>query len=475
MNITVFQSDKGDCLLVTSEDQKRVLVDGGMSTSFSEHTSPFIGKMEKNGESLDVVYVSHIDADHISGILRMMNDKLDWAVFDYQKSIDNKRFREPKTPRPPEVLEIWHNAFDEQIGKTNTLELKNQLTTSASILFGSDSQDFVEMAESYQDLATGVNQGLQLNRRLGTKQLNIPINKPAEGELMMVEDQPSKIKVGSTTWTMIGPTKEDMDELEEVWDKWLKENKKALTKLEGKSQADEKKIGNLVNSEISHLINAAGFQANELGDDLRLIESDLIQNSNAKSKKIVFGKRSRVTESNLASLMFLVEEESADTTTSLLLTGDGHQNDILKGLEKAGKLDAEGCVHVDVLKVQHHGSVNNIDRAFLKKVTADNYLFCGNGGGHHKNPSKEVVDLVIDSRLVESHIGKHQKAADSPFKLSFNCNTENFDKKRKKTKTDVLNQAHMKELEKHVKSRQKKSQNRMGSFFLKGPHFTIKL
>ncbi len=39
MKLRVFQSDKGDCLLITSSDGKNVLVDGGMASSYNEHVA----------------------------------------------------------------------------------------------------------------------------------------------------------------------------------------------------------------------------------------------------------------------------------------------------------------------------------------------------------------------------------------------------------------------------------------------------
>ena len=46
MKIRVFQSDKGDCLLLTSASGKnRVLVDGGMSSSYTKHVAPALAKL----------------------------------------------------------------------------------------------------------------------------------------------------------------------------------------------------------------------------------------------------------------------------------------------------------------------------------------------------------------------------------------------------------------------------------------------
>ena len=62
----------------------------------------------------------------------------------------------------------------------------------------------------------------------------------------------------------------------------------------------------------------------------------LIARLTAEAK--VLGNRAEVTAPNLASLMLLVEEGSK----KVLLTGDGHSNEVVKGLKHQGKLSATG-------------------------------------------------------------------------------------------------------------------------------------
>lgn len=107
-----------------------------------------------------------------------------------------------------------------------------------------------------------------------------------------------------------------------------------------------------------------------------------------------------------------------DGPQRVLLTGDGHGDDLLAGLQAWCLLDGNGALHVDVLKVQHHGSEKNITEAFARAVTADHYVFCGNGG--HENPDLRVGRLIAASR-----IGGPSERSDNPdaarsFTLWFN-------------------------------------------------------
>ena len=64
---------------------------------------------------------------------------------------------------------------------------------------------------------------------------------------------------------------------------------------------------------------------------------------------------------NLSSIMFLVEFEGK----KILFTGDGVGRDVLDILSEKKMLNSEGRLHVDILKVPHHGSERNVSQQFF--------------------------------------------------------------------------------------------------------------
>lgn len=104
MHLTVFQSDKGDCLMLES-GENRMLIDGGMRDSYTRHVAPTLSQLQKNGNRLDLVYVSHIDRDHVFGVLQMMKDPVVWRVYDFHQTAlgGNRNWPEPKVKRPPDM------------------------------------------------------------------------------------------------------------------------------------------------------------------------------------------------------------------------------------------------------------------------------------------------------------------------------------------------------------------------------------
>lgn len=431
MRLKVFQSDKGDCLMLTSKDGKRILADGGMRSSYREHVAPALGRLQNAGEELDLVYVSHIDRDHISGVLQLLDDLLDWRVYDFQRTSGNEDFPKPKAPRPPEPARLWHNAFHDQVGK-NVDGIVQVLASSASVLEAGSANPVLEEAELQRDLATSVPEGLELSRRASPEQLNIDVNEEFGGELIFVRDDERRntVELGSLKLTVIGPFREELDALRKEWNRWLREHGKALEDLRRQMREDAKRL------------EAGAVEAFTAGLALRAGE---------------LGDITKVTAPNLASLMLLVEE--GDKT--VLMTGDGHADHIVAGLKAAGRLDDGGGIHLDVLKVQHHGAEFNITPDFCRRVTADDYVICGNGG--HHNPDLGALETIIDSRLGPAARRSQNPGAERPFKLWFNSSST--------VPGQEKNRAHMREVENLVATRAKASKGRLRCSFLQDHAF----
>jgi len=430
VKLTVFQAGKGDCLLLTGRDGTNVLIDGGMRDAYQTHVAPALGRLADEDKRLDLVYLSHIDRDHISGVLQLLDDTLDWRVFDFQRGRGNDRFPEPERPRPPNIANLWHNAFHEQV-QENTGEIEDLLAARAAILAASNDRGLQELAPFDRELATSISEGLELARRAGPEQLGIPVNKQFDGRLALVRTGGKSIRLRGLTLTVIGPFREDLDALRREWNEWLATHRAQLATLQRQMERDAGRLG----TDVTALNEPLELAAGELGD------------------------RSKVTVPNLASLMLHAKEGRR----TILLTGDGHALDILKGLEQTKKLDRDGLIHVDVLKVQHHGSEHNLDPAFVQRVSADAYVFCGNG--EHENPDPRVVQAVIDSRLgPEESRNPHPKAGND-FALHFNSSSQAAPGKPERE--------HMRGIEQLVKAAVKTSRGKLSSSFLDDSSFTL--
>lgn len=422
MKLRVFPSQKGDSLLLTSDDGKHILIDGGMKASYIKYVEPALQRIRAAGGVLDVVYVSHIDEDHIAGVLQLLDDTMAWRVYRYQQRNGSKASQPPRG-EPPEIKNVWHNAFTDVI-KDNAGSIQQMLAATATALSASTDPERLTWADTNRNLAQSVSQAIGVSRRIATDQLNLPLNKQFGGKLALVRGK-EVVKIGNLEFRVIGPFKVDLEKLLEEWNNWLRAHQEAVRKLRRKAIADGRSVGNT----FAELLDPLALQAEALGD------------------------RNKVTPPNLASLMFHVSDGAA----SMLLTGDGHSKDILAGLKHHGLLNTKGVTHFNLLKVQHHGSEFNIDKEFCSLVTADHYVFCGNG--EHQNPDPRVVELLVKSRL-----GMSDKRV---FKVWFNCASTVVGKRE--------NQAHMKGLEALMAELSAPTNGRVQSYFLDGPELELEL
>ena len=96
---------------------------------------------------------------------------------------------------------------------------------------------------------------------------------------------------------------------------------------------------------------------------------------------------------NLSSVVVLAEVDKK----RMLLTGDVRGDKVLKDRARGPfKKDGKSTIHVDILKGPHHGSNRNVEQIFFERITADHYVFSGNG--EHGNPERETLEMLLAAR-----------------------------------------------------------------------------
>ena len=318
----VLQARYGDCLLLefgSDAEPHYILVDGGPPRTYENHLRAELQRLAARQEAetlpLDLVVLSHVDNDHIVGLLDLTSE-----------------LREQRARGEAELVDIgalWHNAFDDTIGHGTDVESRLAAAMSAA------SQATMSLTST--GIATqGIGEGRQLRR--DALLLGIPLNEGFEDGLVSVDNAPPPIEMGDLTLQVVGPTQDNLVELRDKWEKWLDEH------------ADD----------ISS------------GDPLLAAMADR-------------------SVPNLSSIMLLARCQGR----TVLLTGDGRGDHLLQGLRQAELLDELGHVHVDVLKVAHHGSDRNTTRRFFRQITAEKYVISANG--LYGNPDLATMIWIVES------------------------------------------------------------------------------
>ncbi len=101
LKLHVVQAEYGDCFILESKlgkESTTVLIDGGPYQTFEKHLKPTLQKLPLS-RKLDLVVLSHIDNDHIIGLL------------DVLEEIKGQRENEAK--ELVKVSKLWHNSIND--------------------------------------------------------------------------------------------------------------------------------------------------------------------------------------------------------------------------------------------------------------------------------------------------------------------------------------------------------------------------
>jgi hypothetical protein len=340
-SLEVVRARHGDCLLLhygTKTKPGLALIDGGPHEVYKPFLRPRFEALRAERELdeadpllIDLMMLSHIDEDHVAGLLDL-----------------TKELIAAKTKRIVQVLNLWHNSFDD-IVKNDAKELAravNQQFGPASLSGDLSLDSLADLLDSGEPMTAvdslrvlaSIPQGRDL--RSNVEKLKVPLNAEADGELIVATDKKKPVDMGKgLRFTVVGPMEPELKKLQEDFAEFLNKPK--------------------VERETASVL--ASFAADDSVPNL----SSIVVLAQVKDKKILF-------------------------------TGDALGDKILEGLELAGLIDDGGSLHVDVLKCPHHGSNRNVTPEFFERITADHYVFSGNGD--FGNPDRETLEMLSAAR-----------------------------------------------------------------------------
>ncbi len=208
----------GDSLILHygNKDKPRfILIDGGPAGVYQSFLRPRLGAIRntlfKNQPlPLEMVMVSHIDADHIAGILDLTRDLIDH-----------------RDAPLCDISVLWHNSFDEVVGNKDQ-DLFSQLPPEVQTAGLEENlpAGFKPEERHIAAVAASVTQGRRLRRAADI--LAIPTNAPFTGlitseALIQGKPRPAKFQWGDgMTLTVLGPNQKRIEALHEKWETELK-------------------------------------------------------------------------------------------------------------------------------------------------------------------------------------------------------------------------------------------------------------
>ena len=313
--LEAIKAKHGDCLLLhwgTDDDPRLALIDGGPNRVYAEFLKPRLLELaSQRGQSplkLDLTMVSHIDEDHIAGLL------------DLAEEIENQ-------DAPVQIDLLWHNSLEGL--------LDEKIQGPSSKITAAVSSRFPGMQDSHnpwmQMVLASVPQGQELHAFAKRMGIYDTMNDPYH-PLIIAAPRQQAADIKGLSITVVCPAAAEVEKLRKQWVKLRKEG----------------------------------------------ITAD-------------YSDRSPY---NLSSLVVIAKYEGK----RMLLTGDARGDLIIKGLRQMNLLrNNRGAIHFDLLKLPHHGSNNNVDEDFFRRITASTYVVSGDGV-RFPNPNEDAMRWLAKAR-----------------------------------------------------------------------------
>jgi len=349
----MYPAKNGDAFLIRENVTKptAMLIDGGYASSFQACVSPDLTHLAQLGYSLDLVVATHIDADHLSGLL---------AFFKLNGNAE--------APKIIQVGDVWHNSLRSLLvmavaDGNMTPEDEDLLVEIRRRGYPIPAEPMVSPVEisarqgsSLAALLLGG--GYRWNTGDGTRSIN-------SADTRLFELRPDvRLRV-------IGPP---VARLEQLHRRWIAEMRRmGFTGKIGANDAFDDAFEFLCAFEDLRTCVSAEPTALSTSANRCLSEAYLADDSVTNGSSI-----SIIVEIGASRLLFL---------------GDSWAEDIEAALRELP--NAAFPMIFDAIKISHHGSLHNTSPALLELVDSPLFLISSNGE-RHCHPDFEVLKAIVD-------------------------------------------------------------------------------
>lgn len=329
------KAGNGDAILINfQEDEKsifhNILIDGGGKLAYEDNLKYELINIIKSGECIDLLVVTHIDQDHIGGIVKMF-DEIKSGNLYWQDTNGDKKYLE--------IIEIWFNA--NSLLEENDFWLSSE-TTKVSLSQGADLQLYVDKKAEFVNAFVARPEKYEKNA----------------GIAYFGENRKAKITVLSPTENYLVTYNEN------IKNKWIEKVQELL-----KNKHSDYKVGAIQSKYNKMLIN-------EL---IPIVEKQRKDNQEDKD----------TSETNLSSIAFIFEFGGK----SFLLLGDAPYQTITKSLEDL-KFSKANPLVVDYVKLSHHGGISNTNYELLEMIDCKNFIISSNGQNHDLPNKSTLAKII---------------------------------------------------------------------------------
>ena len=367
LTITMFPASYGDSFLISVPNEKlNMLIDAGFKSTYKNYIKPALDDLRSTNQKLNFLIITHVDADHISGAVALLEDNQKQDVI--------------------KIGNIWHNSYRHLQSNTNgnttnlPLREKRLLQQISAVGYPSeqttlnDKRDNIS-AEQGSSLASMIVQG------------NYVWNGQTNGQAIKIENIESASVSDNVKLEILTPNEHLLQNLKSFWKKEL--SRKGFRKIDDYDY--------YFDDAFEFLVSHDNPKTNDKKIDISFNNIELNKLSQEPFEE-------DTSDTNGSSITFILVYNNI----RILFLGDAHPSTIEQELKRRYKTDK---IWFDAIKIAHHGSKGNTSPTLLQLIDSDTF-FISTNGNKHSHP-----DLVTLSRIV-------CRPTETFRKLIFNYKTE---------------------------------------------------
>lgn len=342
--LTVFPALNGDSMLL-SIGQMHILIDSGYVDTYARFIKAEISEIYGRGEHVELVVITHIDADHISGAIALFkeNNKLLTAI----KSIWHNSYRHISTFECMKTIDLIEGQNVENMPTKSIVKNGEKTNGDISASQGSSLAGLIQRS-------------------------SIPWNIHSNGSAISRETVSAANLSEGVSLKVLSPDKQRLYDLHRYWKKELY---KLGYKMTDKSMPFDDAFEFVIGNEKE---NKKFIKKNASGKELDL--ADLSKTVSTEDDKV----------SNGSSIAFILEYVGR----RLLFLGDSHPSVIVASLKLTFKA-SEFPIKFDAIKISHHGSALNTSMELLEMIDSESFIISTNGNSFNHPDIETIARIVV--------------------------------------------------------------------------------
>ena len=347
IKIDILPAGAGDCILIEFiKEDYRILIDGGYAETYNKYLKKKLLKLKEEGKTINLLVITHIDSDHIGGILAFL--------------------RENGSANNPSIIgidEVWYNVFLHiNIDTVQNVRIPYLLK---SILKAS----VVEVEQDCGKKDISVSQGTTVARLLiegGYKW-----NSLWDGKAVSVLNESNKQLTPKICCKLLNPSAFELNDLAKMWIGKLKGTVKNVAITEDILFSEAFECFFAYNEQFRHEVEAKNISFEKNKENEKVNWNEWLDKWNDYVDE---------SKTNRSSIAFILEYEGM----KLLFPGDCPIQLFKDKLPKK----------MELVKLPHHGSEKNISKEFITDTEVEYYIL-STDGKRHGHPGKNVIANIL--------------------------------------------------------------------------------